>query len=58
MESMISFNTLKGWQRTDAFRIEKDFIQQSDKRLEFIKKLVTKCQDNTLLLFHTIEYGY
>jgi superfamily II DNA or RNA helicase len=41
----------------DAFRIEKDFIQNSPKRLEFIKKLVDKCDDNTLLLFHTIEYG-
>jgi hypothetical protein len=38
----------------DAFRFEKEFIQQSDKRLEFIKKLVDKCTDNTLLLFHTI----
>lgn len=41
----------------DAFRYEKEFIQQSDKRLEFIKKLVDKCDSNTLLLFHTIEYG-
>jgi superfamily II DNA or RNA helicase len=41
----------------DAFRFEKEFIQQSDKRLEFIKKLIDKCTDNTLLLFHTIEYG-
>jgi hypothetical protein len=41
----------------DAFRYEKEFIQNSDKRLEFIKKLVAKCDTNTLLLFHTIEYG-
>ena len=41
----------------DAFRFEKEFMQQSDKRLEFIKKLVDKCSTNTLLLFHTIEYG-
>jgi hypothetical protein len=41
----------------DAFRFEKEFIQQSDKRLEFIKKIVDKCDSNTLLLFHTIEYG-
>ena len=27
------------------------------KRLEFIKKLVQKCDNNTLLLFHTIENG-
>jgi superfamily II DNA or RNA helicase len=41
----------------DAFRYEKEFIQQSDKRLDFIKKLIDKCDTNTLLLFHTIEYG-
>ncbi len=41
----------------DAFRLEKDVIQSSDKRLEFIKKLVSNCKGNTLVLFHTIEYG-
>lgn len=41
----------------DAFRLEKEFMQNSDKRIEFIKKLVEKCDSNTLLLFHTIEYG-
>lgn len=41
----------------DVFRYEKQFIQNSDKRLEFIKKIVEKCNSNTLLLFHTIEYG-
>ncbi len=41
----------------DALRYEKEFIQTSEKRLEFIKKLVIKCDSNTLLLFHTIEYG-
>jgi superfamily II DNA or RNA helicase len=41
----------------EAFDIEKDFIHISDKRLDFIKKIVDKCDTNTLLLFHTIEYG-
>ena len=41
----------------DAFRLEKEIIQSSDKRIEFIKKLVDKCDSNTLLLFHTIDYG-
>jgi hypothetical protein len=41
----------------DAFDLEKDYIHVSDKRLEFIKKIVDKCDSNTLLLFHTIEYG-
>jgi superfamily II DNA or RNA helicase len=42
---------------SDAFRFEKEFIQQSEPRMEFLKKLVAKCNENTLLLFHTIEYG-
>jgi superfamily II DNA or RNA helicase len=42
---------------SDAFRIEKQFIQESEKRLDFIKKIVEKCSDNTLLLFQNIEYG-
>jgi superfamily II DNA or RNA helicase len=41
----------------NAFIYEKEFIQNSEKRLEFIKKLVGKCNENTLLLFHTIEHG-
>lgn len=41
----------------EAFELEKDYIHQSGKRLEFIKKIVNKCESNTLLLFHTIEYG-
>lgn len=47
----------RGGAGAEAFRYEKDFIQQSEKRLDFIKKIVEKCNDNTLLLFHTIEYG-
>jgi len=42
---------------SDAFRLEKEFIQQSEKRLDFIVKLINKCDSNTLVLFHTIEYG-
>lgn len=41
----------------EAFDIEKDYIHISEKRLDFIKKIVDKCDSNTLLLFHTIEYG-
>lgn len=41
----------------EAFGIEKDFIHLSEKRLDFIKKIVDKCDSNTLILFHTIEYG-
>lgn len=41
----------------DAYQLEKEYIQKSDRRLEFIKRLVLKCDNNTLILFHTIEYG-
>lgn len=42
---------------SNAYQFEKKFIQQSEKRLDFIKKIVDKCDKNTLILFHTIEYG-
>lgn len=41
----------------DAFELEKAYIHISEKRLDFIKKIVAKCESNTLLLFHTIDYG-
>ena len=41
----------------EAFGLEKDYIHISGKRLDFIKKIVEKCDSNTLLLFHTIDYG-
>lgn len=41
----------------EVLRYEKSFIQNSDKRLDFIKKIIEKCDKNTLILFHTIEYG-
>ena len=47
----------KGGDGKAAFDFEKRYIHQSDKRLDFMKKLVDKCTNNTLLLFHTIENG-
>ena len=41
----------------EALELEKSFIHESDKRLNFIKKIVDKCDKNTLILFHSIEYG-
>lgn len=41
----------------EAYLIEKEYIHLSDKRLDFIKKIAEKCNNNTLVLFHTIEYG-
>lgn len=41
----------------EALQLEKDYVHLSEKRLDFIKKIVEKCEYNTLLLFHTIDYG-
>jgi len=40
-----------------AFDLEKAYAHQSEKRLVFIRKIVDKCDNNTLLLFHTIDNG-
>ena len=37
--------------------LEKAYIHESTKRLDFISKIVNKCDSNTLVLFHSIEYG-
>lgn len=50
-------NIRKGGNGKNAFELEKQYIHNSDKRLDFIKKIVDKCDSNTLILFHTIEYG-
>jgi superfamily II DNA or RNA helicase len=47
----------KGGMGKEALDLEKDFIHESEKRINFIKKIVEKCDDNTLILFHSIEYG-
>lgn len=47
----------KGGNGKDAFELEKAYIHISERRLDFIKKIVEKCNSNTLLLFHTIDYG-
>ena len=41
----------------DAHLLEKDFIHNSEERLDFISKIVNKCKGNVLVLFHTIDYG-
>ena len=47
----------RGGMGKEALELEKSFIHESDKRLNFIKKIVEKCDKNTLILFHSIEYG-
>lgn len=41
----------------EALNLEKDYIHISDRRLNMISKIIDKCDKNTLLLFHSIEYG-
>ena len=47
----------RGGMGKEALDLEKSFIHNSDTRLNFIKKIVEKCDKNTLVLFHSIEYG-
>jgi superfamily II DNA or RNA helicase len=47
----------KGGMGKEALDIEKAYIHESEARIDFIKKIVNKCDNNTLVLFHTIEYG-
>lgn len=50
-------NIKKGGMGREALELEKDFIHISEKRLNMIRKIVDKCDKNTLVLFHSIEYG-
>ncbi len=47
----------RGGMGKEALELEKSFIHDSDRRLNFIKKVIDKCDKNTLILFHSIEYG-
>jgi superfamily II DNA or RNA helicase len=40
-----------------AYRLEGDYIRSSDKRKDFIFKLLKNINKNTLILFNIIEYG-
>jgi len=44
-------------QGAKAYQLESEYIRNSDKRMDFISKLVQKCKSNTLVLFNIIEYG-
>jgi len=39
------------------FDLEKQFIVESDKRLDFVLSCIKKMDKNTLVLFHRVEYG-
>ena len=40
-----------------AYRLEGQYIRESEKRKDFILKLVKSIKNNTLILFNIIEYG-
>lgn len=47
----------KGGMGKEALELERDYIHNSESRLDLITKIVNKCDKNTLILFYTIEYG-
>lgn len=44
--------------KKSAYDLEVEKIQESDGRLTVINQIVSKCKDNTLVLFHNTEYGH
>ena len=47
----------RGGMGKEVLNFEKDYIQKSEKRKDIIKKIIDKCDNNVLLLFHSIEHG-
>jgi superfamily II DNA or RNA helicase len=43
--------------RKNLFYLEQNFINQSEKRLDFVTKVINKCKENSLVLFHKVDYG-
>ena len=51
------FNIRKRGDGKKAYDLEREYIHKSEKRKKFIKNLVDKFKQNSLILFHTIVYG-
>lgn len=49
--------SLNRFDRSRLFDLEKNFINESEKRLNFVTQVVKKSQSNSLVLFHKIDYG-
>lgn len=45
------------YDRQRLFGLEQNFINQDEKRLNFISQIIKKSTSNSLVLFHKIEYG-
>lgn len=43
---------------SEIYNVEKKYFQESEHRMDFMDRLVKeKCKDNTMVLFHNVEYG-
>ncbi len=51
------YNIKKRGDGKAAYELEREYIHNSNKRKVFIKNLVDKFKQNSLVLFHTIVYG-
>jgi superfamily II DNA or RNA helicase len=51
------YNIKKRGDGQKAWQLEREYIQNSSKRKTFIKNLTDKFKSNSLILFHTIEFG-
>jgi len=54
-----SFESLQksGYDSKKVFELEKNYVIQSNTRLDFVTDVISKVTKNTLVLFHRIEYG-
>lgn len=51
------YNIRKRGDGQKAWQLEREYVTNSAKRKQFIKTLVDKFKSNSLVLFHTIEFG-
>jgi superfamily II DNA or RNA helicase len=51
------YNIRKRGDGKKAYDLEREYIHNSERRKKFIKNLVDKFNQNSLILFHTIVYG-
>jgi len=51
------YNIRKRGDGQKAYQLEREYIQNSAKRKTFIKNLIDKFKSNSLILFHTIDFG-
>ena len=57
LESFFNLSKSKSKEAKDLFNLEKNFIINHERRLDFVCKMVNNRKGNSLVLFHKIEYG-